>query len=70
MNSSDSTPTESHPPGTLRYKDKDGALHVTCPHDPMYSTVTMLATEYWSPTARAWISLNTDDDANTSSFST
>lgn len=34
--------------GALRYSKDDGGEWVCAnPHDPLYSTVTMLATEYW-----------------------
>ena len=35
-----------HPPGSLRYL-RDGEWVVVSPHQPMYSTATMLATEWW-----------------------
>lgn len=34
-------------PGALRYKDADGEWQYANPHDLMFSTVTMSATEYW-----------------------
>lgn len=70
MISSDSPSAETYPPGTLRYTAEDGTVFITRPRDPLYATTTLLATEYWSPTASAWISLNVDDADHTSSFST
>lgn len=37
----------SYRPGTLRYVDEQGKEHIASPHDPMYSTVSILATHYW-----------------------
>lgn len=37
----------SYSPSTLRYIDEAGKEHIAGPHDPMYSTLTMLATHYW-----------------------
>lgn len=34
--------------GALRYTDTDGVEHYANPGDPLFSTVTMLATEFWS----------------------
>lgn len=33
--------------GAVRYTDADGVEHRANPHDMTYSTVTMLATEFW-----------------------
>lgn len=38
---------ESHPAGTLRYRDADGVWQMASPHDLMFSTVTMCATHFW-----------------------
>ena len=40
--------------GALRYKDADGHWTVTEPHHPMYSTTTMLATEWWDSKTEEW----------------
>lgn len=45
---------EQHRPGTLRYQDQSGTWQVTAPHSPMYSTATMLATEYWDSKTEQW----------------
>ena len=34
-------------PGALRYVDALGEMHVANPHDLTYSTVSMLAREFW-----------------------
>lgn len=50
--SSTATPSSSSfepRPGALRYKDANGQWQHANPRDLMYSTVTMLATEYWEP---------------------
>jgi hypothetical protein len=33
--------------GSLMYVDGEGKQQIAQPHDPMFSTVTMLATHYW-----------------------
>jgi hypothetical protein len=35
----------THRPGSLRYRDSEGNWQVAEPHSPMFSTVTMLATQ-------------------------
>jgi hypothetical protein len=46
-------------PGALRYKDDSGEWRCANPHDITYSTVTMLATEYWTPDS-GWIKIYND----------
>lgn len=41
-------------PGAVRSEDKDGIVHRANPGDPMYSTITMFATEYWDESKQAW----------------
>ena len=50
-------------PGALRYKSQDGLWVVTEPHDAMYSTATMVATEWWDVTSQAWRPILEDDAA-------
>ena len=48
--------------GALRYKDEDGYWRVTEPHDPMYSTATMVATEWWDSKAEEWRPIFDDEE--------
>lgn len=48
--------------GALRYKDVTGEWVYTNPHSPMYSTATMLATEYWG--GSAWLPIFEDGDGS------
>ena len=42
-------------PGALRYRcSRTGEWIVTNPRSPLYSTATMLATEYYDSTAQQW----------------
>ena len=38
---------ERYPAGALKWRSGDGHTYITFPHQPMYSTATMLAREYW-----------------------
>ena len=49
------------PPGTLRARDEQGKWMVAKPHDPMYSTVTMIATEFWDAEAQNWRPIHEDE---------
>ena len=40
--------------GSLRYKGSDGQWIVASPHASLYSTATMVATEYWDPKTQEW----------------
>ena len=52
--------------GALRYQREDtGEWVVANPRDPLYSTVTMCATEYWD--GEAWRPIWPEDDGNTES---
>lgn len=55
------TASELHPAGTLRYRREDGSEVICSPHDPMYSTVTMLAQWYWDPSAGRWCDISCED---------
>lgn len=48
-------------PGALRYKGADGVWIVTEPHSAMYSTATMVATEFWDSAAQRWRVILEDD---------
>lgn len=41
-------------PGTLRYFDAEGVERRASPGDALYSTVTMVATEFWDVTRGEW----------------
>ena len=56
------TETIDYPPGTLRYK-KDDTWRFCSPHDPLYSTVTMLATECWDCVTKTWRPIDGTDEA-------
>ena len=56
-------PNQTFAAGALRHKAEDGNWHVTEPHDLMYSTATMLATEYWDTKRGEWRKIFEDDDA-------
>ena len=43
----DSKTKELHPPGTVRHKAGPHWI-VTSPGEPLYSTATMCATEFWT----------------------
>lgn len=48
-------------PGSLRFKDPNtGAWVEVGPHNPMYSTATMIATEYWNAEAQEWLPIFDD----------
>lgn len=42
-------------PGTLRAKDEQGKWMVASPQDPTYSTMTMIATEFWDVENQNWM---------------
>ena len=42
-------------PGAVRYTDDDGVEHYANPHDMMFSTVTMLAEDYWN--GAEWVAI-------------
>lgn len=46
-------------PGALRYREPSGIWHYANPHDPTFSTVTMLATEHWD--GSKWVPIFDDD---------
>lgn len=46
--------------GALRYVREDGSVIAANPGDAMYSTVTMVATEYYANDA--WHPIMTEDD--------
>ena len=48
-----------YPTGTLRARRPDGTYMIASPHDMMYSTVTMLATDYWKD--GSWHPIYPDD---------
>jgi len=57
-----STEPESHPAGTLRYtRPGDAAPIVVSPHNPFYSTASMLATHYWSTVGSCWLPIDQDE---------
>lgn len=45
---------ETHRPGTLRHQNHSGEWVVTSPGNPLYSTATMAATQYWDSTTEQW----------------
>lgn len=45
---------ENWPAGTLRYRRDDGSFSICSPHDALYSTVTMCATEWWDGGSNSW----------------
>lgn len=45
-----SKPGEEWRPGAMAYRSQDGQWHVANPHSSLYSTLTMLATHYWTGT--------------------
>ena len=47
-------------PGAVRYQDADGNWHCANPRDLLFSTVTMLATHFW--TGDDWQPIWSDDD--------
>lgn len=48
--------------GALRYKDPDtGEWHSANPGDTMYSTVTMVASEFWTR-ATGWVPIFSDTE--------
>lgn len=50
-------------PGALRYQDVEtGEWLYANPHDVLYSTVTMFATEYWT-TDHGWVKIFEEDDS-------
>lgn len=49
-------------PGALRYKSADGVWVVTEPRDSMYSTATMVATEWWDSKQQKWRPIIDDDE--------
>jgi hypothetical protein len=54
---------EDHPAGTIRYRRDGEADYTVCsPHNVMYSTATMLATEYWDVARKEWVKIFEDDD--------
>lgn len=42
--------------GALRYQDTDGKWHCANPRDVTYSTITMMATEYWT-VEKGWVKI-------------
>lgn len=48
--------------GTLMYKDSDGITHTCAPGSPLFSTVTMLATHYWSEKEQDWVMIFPDTE--------
>ncbi len=51
-------------PGALRHKDADGVWVVTEPRDAMYSTATMVATEFWDFASQQWRVIFEEDEAS------
>lgn len=43
------------PPGTLRARDEQGKWMVASPQDPTYSTMSMIATEFWDVENQNWM---------------
>lgn len=53
--------TDSQPRlGALRYKDQDGIWRSANPGDPLFSTVTMLATHFYNEDG--WTEIYTEGD--------
>jgi hypothetical protein len=50
-------------PGAMRFKDKDGEWVCANPGDVMFSTVTMMATEFWD-TPRGWVQIFPDGEGS------
>ena len=48
--------------GSIRYTDDSGTVHVAHPREIMYSTVTMLATEFWCEDKGCWLPIFDDLD--------
>lgn len=44
----------------MRFKDKDGEWVCANPGDPLFSTVTMMAAEFWD-VALGWVAIFADD---------
>lgn len=40
--------------GSIRYQDETGLWHVAEPNSPMFSTVSLIATEYWCTQTGTW----------------
>lgn len=55
---------QQHRPGTLRYFREDGEEVITSPGNPLYSTATMCATEYWSVEEACWKPIFEPDEAD------
>ncbi len=49
--------------GAVRAKAEDGTWQVAEPHDPWYSTVTMVATEWWDQSLAGWRPIFEDAEA-------
>lgn len=50
-------------PGSVRYfDDTTNEWRMANPRSPLFSTITMLATEYFD--GERWVSINDDDDDN------
>lgn len=50
-------------PGAVRYKNDDGEWVHANPHDLLFSTVTMLATQYWKPDT-GWTDIYEDGEGD------
>jgi len=60
--SSEAEQSDFLPGGTLRYKDNStGEWVITSPHDAMYSTATMCATEWWDVEQKCWRKIFEDE---------
>lgn len=49
--------------GCLQYIASDGEKIIACPHDPIYSTISMVAQFYWSERLRCWMPFESDDES-------
>jgi hypothetical protein len=53
---------QQFPAGALRYRKAEGDWIVTGPHDPMYSTATFLASQWWDVSRAEWRPIFEDDE--------
>lgn len=55
------TVSETWPAGSLRYRREDGSEVICAPHESAYSTITMLAQEWWDPSSGRWRDISCED---------
>lgn len=55
---------ENYPAGTLRRNVPGKEILIAWPKDPLYSTVTMVANEYWDVDSGSWRAIQDNEEDN------